>query len=107
MKKDLTMSAVDRQNILNNKIAIENIQEYIGVSGMFFKGEYRFTKSQVSDFYGVDISTIERYLSSNEEELKHNGYENLELKAKIANEVGKLPVEIIFEKDGSNLGVTK
>jgi hypothetical protein len=37
----------------------------------------------------------------------HNGYENLELKAKIANEVGKLPVEIIFEKDGSNLGVTK
>ena len=42
MKKDLTMSAVDRQNILNNKIAIENIQEYIGVSGMFFKDEYRF-----------------------------------------------------------------
>ena len=81
MKKDLTMSAVDRQNILNNKIAIENIQEYIGVSGMFFKGEYRFTKSQVSDFYGVDISTIERYLSSNEEELKHNGYENLKGKS--------------------------
>ena len=24
----------------------------------------------------------------------HNGYENLELKVKIANEVGKLPIEI-------------
>ena len=38
------MSAIDRQNILNNKVALENIQEYIGVSGMYFNGEYRFTK---------------------------------------------------------------
>jgi hypothetical protein len=81
MKKDLTMSAIDRQNILNNKVALEGIQEYIGVSGMFFKEQYRFTKSQVADFYGVDISTIERYLTSNEEELKHNGYENLKGKS--------------------------
>lgn len=35
----------------------------------------------------------------------HNGYENLELKPKIANEVGKLPVELKFP-DGRNLGVT-
>lgn len=77
MTKDLTMSAIDRQNILNNKIALNTIQEYIGVSGMYFNGEYRFTKLQVCDFYGVDISTVERYLSSNEEELKHNGYINL------------------------------
>lgn len=63
MKKDLTVSAINRQNILNNKVALEGIQEYIGLSGMFFKEEYKFTKSQVSDFYGIDISTIERYLS--------------------------------------------
>lgn len=50
MKKDLTMSAIDRQNILNNKVALDNIQEYIGVSGMYFNGEYRFTKAQVCDF---------------------------------------------------------
>jgi hypothetical protein len=81
MKKDLTMSAIDRQNILNNKVALENIQEYIGVSGMYFKDEYRFTKSQVSDFYAIDNSTIDRYLSSNEDELKHNGYENLKGKS--------------------------
>lgn len=77
MKKDLTMSSVDRQNILNNKIVLENIQQHIGVIGMYFNGEYRFTKSDVSDFYGIDVSTIERYLSNNEEELKHNGYVNL------------------------------
>lgn len=77
MNKDLTMSAIDRQNILNNKVALENIQEYIGVSGMYFNEEYRFTKAQVCDFYGIDISTLDRYLSNNEEELKHNGYINL------------------------------
>jgi len=36
----------------------------------------------------------------------HNGYENLELRPKIANEVGKLPIELHFP-DGENLGVTK
>lgn len=77
MEKDLTMSGIDRQNILNNKIALENIQNYIGLSGMYFNNEYRFTKSQIADFYAVDMSTIDRYLSRNEEELKHNGYINL------------------------------
>ena len=36
----------------------------------------------------------------------HNGYENLELRPKIANEVGKLPIELHYP-DGDNLGVTK
>jgi hypothetical protein len=36
----------------------------------------------------------------------NNGYENLELKPKIANEVGKLPVELRYP-EGRNLGLTK
>lgn len=36
----------------------------------------------------------------------HNGYENLELRPKIATEVGKLPITLNFT-DGRNLGVTK
>lgn len=36
----------------------------------------------------------------------HNGYENLELKPRIATEVGKLPIKLEF-LDGRNLGVTK
>lgn len=79
--KDLTVSAIDRQNILNNKKAIENIQSYLGVSGMLFQGEYRFTKQQISEFYVIDNSTIDRYLSLHEKELKHNGYTNLKGKA--------------------------
>lgn len=79
--KDLTVSALDRQNILNNKKALENIQVYIGITGMLFENEYRFTRQQVAEFYGIDNSTIDRYLSQNENELKHNGYINLKGKA--------------------------
>lgn len=79
--KDLTMSAIDRQNILNNTKALEVIQAYIGITGMHFQGEFRFTRQQIAEFYGIDSSTIDRYLSNNEEELKHNGYTNLKGKA--------------------------
>jgi hypothetical protein len=56
--RDLTTSAIDRQNILNNLDAVSNIQEYLGVKGMLFGGEFRFTKEQVADFYKVDTSTM-------------------------------------------------
>lgn len=72
--KDLTNSDIERQNILNNKYALEKIQEYIGFKGMLFKEEYRYTKAMVSEFYGVDERTIERYLEKHETELKQNGY---------------------------------
>lgn len=74
MNKDLTQSGVERQNILNNRIAIENIAKSLDIVGMMFEGEYRFTKQMVADFYEVDISTIDRYLSNYNDELKHNGY---------------------------------
>jgi len=73
--KDLTVSVVDRQNILNNIGAVEDIQKYLGIGGMLFQGEFRYTKKQIAEFYVIDDSTIERYLANNEEELKHNGYE--------------------------------
>lgn len=48
----------------------------------------------------LDIETKATFL------VCHNGYENQELRCKIANEVGKLPIDITFP-DGKNLGVTK
>ena len=71
---DLTNSNIDRQNILNNRFALEKIQEYIGLPGMLFDGEYKFTTQMVADFYGVDERTIKRYLKNYDQELKHNGY---------------------------------
>lgn len=71
---DLTVSNIERQNVLNNRYAVEVLQENLGFTGMFFEGEYRFTKKMVADFYEVDERTIERLLEEHSEELKHNGY---------------------------------
>lgn len=72
--KDLTNSNIDRQNILNNRYALSQIQEYVGLPGMLFENEYRFTKEMVARFFEIDDRTIQRYLEQFEEELKHNGY---------------------------------
>jgi len=72
--KDLTNSNIERQNILNNKYALERVQEYVVMPGMFFEGEYRFTKQMVIDFFEINLSTLNKYLDTNADELKHNGY---------------------------------
>ena len=73
--KDLTNSTVDRQNILNNSKAVENIQKHIGINGMMFQNEFRFTTKMVAEFYEVTPRTLTNYLQRYEEEIKHNGYE--------------------------------
>jgi len=70
----LTKSSIERQNILNNKYALQKVQEYVGLPGMLFEGEYRFTKKMVADFFEIDERTVERYLEKYSNELKHNGY---------------------------------
>lgn len=72
--KDLTTSNIERQNVLNNRFAVEKIQSYLDVSGILFEGEYRFTKKMLADFYQVDERTIERCLEANSRELEANGY---------------------------------
>jgi len=78
--KDLTNSNISRQNILNNKYAIEEIQNAIGIEGIFFENQFRFLKNQIANFYEIDERTIERYLETHGEELKINGYEVLKTK---------------------------
>ena len=72
--KDLTVSTIERQNVLNNRFAVGEIQRRLEIPAMLFEGEYWLTKKMVAEFYGVDISTIDRYLASHNDELKHNGY---------------------------------
>ena len=74
MTTNLAISTIERQNVLNNRFAIEAIQKTLNIEAMFFADQYCFTKKMVADFYEVDERTIERYLQSHEEELKHNGY---------------------------------
>lgn len=75
MSKDLTNSSVDRKNILNNNIAIQEIYKQVGFYGISFEGKYRFTKQQVAHFFEVDIRTIERVLENHKSELEQSGYE--------------------------------
>jgi len=77
MAKDLTASSHDRQNILNNRYALQQAEQHLGLGGVTFEGETVFTKAQVVALYDVTDRTIERYLASHADELKSNGYQVL------------------------------
>lgn len=72
--KDLTNSTVDRKNILNNNLAIQEVYKQIGFYGFKFEGKYRFTKQQIAQYFEVDIRTIDRILENHKEELEQSGY---------------------------------
>ncbi|MBK6979121.1 MAG: DNA-binding protein [Cytophagaceae bacterium] len=74
MKKDLTTSAIDRQNILNNPVALDTIQKQLGITGMLYDNEYRFTTAQIADYFEVSTKTIKRQVDSFNDELTANGY---------------------------------
>ncbi len=74
MARDLTTSPIERQNVLNNTVAIPRIQDAIGIRSLEFNGKYYLTKQMVAEFFDVDVRTIDNYLSTYEDELKHNGY---------------------------------
>ena len=66
--------AINRQNVLNNTVAVEAIKNSYSMSTDYF------TNQQVADFFDVNIRTIERTISENREELEYNGF--LSLKGK-------------------------
>lgn len=75
--KDLTNSRLDRQNILNNEIAISEIQTKSGIDGVLWDGKVFVTREMTASFFDVDVRTISRYLEQNGDELSENGYEVL------------------------------
>ena len=74
MSNDLTNSVNARQNILNNPYALQEIQTAVGLSGVLFENEFRFTKKQLAEFFEVSERTINKCLAKNEAELAKNGY---------------------------------
>ena len=75
MSKDLTNSALDRQNILNNPYALAEIEKATGIRGISFEGKTVVLKDQVAAFFEVTPRTVDNYLEQNAEELAKNGYE--------------------------------
>lgn len=78
MANDLTSSPVDRQNVLNNRYALEKIEEHLALGGLEFEGDTLLNKQQLMDLFDISESTIEKYLSSHGDELKTNGYQLLQ-----------------------------
>ena len=44
MAKDLTVSRIDRQNILNNDLAVQEIQEKSGIQGILWENKIYITR---------------------------------------------------------------
>lgn len=80
MSKDLTTSAVARSNVLNNRYALNKLEEHLALGGLRIEGEVLFFKSHVAELLAIDERTIDRYLASQEDELKRNGYRILKEK---------------------------
>lgn len=74
MSKDLVHSQVDRQNILNNSYAIEQIQKELPLTGYLWQAEIVFTIDSVSNIFDVDTRTIQRIIEANRDELAQNGF---------------------------------
>ncbi|OJF77268.1 MAG: DNA-binding protein [Treponema sp. CETP13] len=77
MEKDLTASKLDRQNILNNEMALKEIEKNANIDGVFYTDCMFFTKEMAASFFEVDTRTIERYITAYSDELKSNGYQIL------------------------------
>ena len=77
MAKDLTVSRLDRQNILNNDLVVEELQNTVEITAVFWNDKYYLTKEMLAAYFDVDVRTVERYISNFTDELKSNGYELL------------------------------
>ena len=66
MAKNLTASQIDRQNILNNSLALSEIQNAINIKCIPWNDAYYLTKDMVATFFSVGPRTIERYIKEKE-----------------------------------------
>lgn len=99
MDKNLTTSDLHRRNILNNRYALLEIEKEVAFPGIPFEATIKYTKKQITDFYEIDVRTIERYIEQHEEELLANGYEVLS--GKRLKVFKKAYSEIVGNKDNS------
>ena len=74
-KKDLTVSQVDRQNILNNPYALQEIEKATRIKGIPFEEKTVVLKEQISAFFEITPRTIDNYIEKFSNELRQNGYE--------------------------------
>jgi len=101
-KKDLTVSQIDRQNILNNPYALQEIEKAASIKGIPFEGKTVVLKEQVASFFEVTTRTIDNYIERFGDELRQNGYEVLR-----GNRLKSLKSEVLKQDADETDFVTK
>ena len=89
---NLVDSAIERQNILNNHVALKEIKKTLNLSGLYWKDEMFFTVEDVATIFQVDSRTIQRCVEQHRDELERNGF--LILAGKELNEFRKTVVAV-------------
>lgn len=75
--ENIESTRIERQNLLNNQVAIENISKKIKYDGNLYDGVYYYTNEQIANFFNVNTRTIERLIEQYRTELEENGYQVL------------------------------
>ena len=99
---DLTTSKHQRQNILNNRYALQTAEQHLGLGGVAYQEETVFTKLQVTTLFDISDATVERYIANHGDELKANGYKLL--KGKKLKEFKDL-VGVTFMNEGNKVPI--
>lgn len=73
--KEFKDTSVARQNVLNNKYAMAEVQKSVGLKCVMFEGQYTLIKRQVAEFYEVTERTIDNLIEKYNSELTKNGYD--------------------------------
>ena len=102
MSKSLKDSQLDRQNILNNPYATDQIFKQLDFKGIIFDDQVWFTTEQVAIYFEVTTRTIRNYLENYSQELNNYLRDFLDMgntKYPYFNhKLNKIEVENIFEK---------
>lgn len=77
MARELSVSRLDRQSILNNDLAVDEIRNTVQIKAVIWDDKFYLTKEMVATYFDVDVRTVERYINTHADELKANGYELL------------------------------
>lgn len=103
---DLATSLHQRQNILNNRFALQAAEQHLALGGLIYEGQTVFTKQQVTALFDISDATVERYIAAHGDELRGNGYMLLKGKklkdfkdlvdVTLINEGNKAPVLGVF-----------
>lgn len=99
---DLTSTKHHRQNILNNRYALQAAEQHLGLGGVAYREETVFTKQQVTALFDISDATVERYIATHGDELKANGYKLL--KGKKLKEFKDL-VDATFMSEGTKVAI--